>query len=76
MTTVGYDSRIPSQSRRLPTVAHPIAAAPVAASLAALVAASRALQSWRRRRADARALEALPFDLRKDIGWPASDRHL
>ncbi|MFN7010924.1 MAG: hypothetical protein ACK4PN_12920 [Allorhizobium sp.] len=80
MTTVGYDSRIPSQSRRLPTVVHPIAAAPLAASLAAslaaLVAASRALQSWRRRRADARALEALPFDLRKDIGWPASDRHL
>jgi len=27
----------------------------------------------RRRRLDQHALEALPFDLRKDLGWPAGD---
>ena len=74
MTTVGYDSRIPSQSRRLPTVMHSAAASLPAAILAALAAASRQMRSWQQRRATARALEAMPFDLRKDIGWPASDR--
>lgn len=28
-----------------------------------------------RRRSDQRALDALPLDLRKDIGWPAGDIH-
>jgi hypothetical protein len=28
-----------------------------------------------RRRREQRALEALPFDLRKDLGWPAGDIH-
>lgn len=30
---------------------------------------------WRRYRrwSDLRALESLPFDLRKDLGWPAAD---
>ena len=27
----------------------------------------------RRRRQELRALEAMPFDLRKDLGWPAGD---
>lgn len=31
------------------------------------------LAEHRRRRLDQRALEALPFDLRKDLGWPAGD---
>ncbi|MBW8298813.1 MAG: hypothetical protein K0M60_04360 [Hydrogenophaga sp.] len=65
MTLVGFDSRITLQSRRLPTVAHP---------LAILMTAGRAVRQWQERRADARALEALPFDLRKDLGWPANDR--
>ncbi|AOG11418.1 hypothetical protein [Agrobacterium sp. RAC06] len=34
---------------------------------------SRALADHRRRRLDAAALEALPFDLRKDLGWPSGD---
>ncbi len=29
----------------------------------------------RRRRQEQRALDALPFDLRKDLGWPAGDIH-
>ncbi len=29
----------------------------------------------RRRRLEQRALESLPFDLRKDLGWPAGDIH-
>jgi|GEM_PF-1074662 len=65
MTLVGYDSRITLQNRRLPTVAHPIAI---------LMTAGRAVRQWQERRANARALEALPFDLRKDLGWPATDR--
>ena len=87
MTIIGYDSRIPPQSRRLPTVMKSVAApavaplsasigASLAAPLAALAAASRQMRSWQQRRATARALEAMPFDLRKDIGWPASDRPL
>ena len=80
MTIIGYDSRIPSQSRRLPTVMHSATASPAAslpaAILAALAATSRQMRSWQQRRADARAIEAMPFDLRKDIGWPASDRPL
>ena len=65
MTLVGYDSRITVQNRRLPTVAHPITI---------LMSAGRAVRQWQERRAEARALEALPFDLRKDLGWPAVDR--
>lgn len=32
-----------------------------------------ALAEHRRRRLELAALEALPFDLRKDLGWPARD---
>jgi hypothetical protein len=31
------------------------------------------LAEHRRHRRDMAALEALPFDLRKDLGWPAGD---
>jgi hypothetical protein len=31
------------------------------------------LADARRRRREQRALENLPFDLRKDLGWPAGD---
>lgn len=31
------------------------------------------LAARRHLRLDARALEGLPFDLRKDLGWPAGD---
>lgn len=34
---------------------------------------AHAIADHRRRRLDQRALEALPFDLRKDLGWPAGD---
>lgn len=34
---------------------------------------ARAFADHRRQRLDAAALEALPFDLRKDLGWPAGD---
>jgi hypothetical protein len=33
------------------------------------------LADARRRRGEQRALENLPFDLRKDLGWPAGDIH-
>lgn len=33
------------------------------------------LADGRRRRLDQRALDSLPFDLRKDLGWPAGDIH-
>lgn len=33
----------------------------------------RSLQAARSRRQTERLLESLPFDARKDIGWPASD---
>lgn len=33
------------------------------------------LAGARRRRLEQRALESLPFDLRKDLGWPAGDIH-
>ncbi len=34
---------------------------------------TRRLQdAWKRHRTE-RALEGMPFDLRKDIGWPATD---
>jgi len=34
---------------------------------------ARRLAEQRRRRLERAALEALPFDLRKDLGWPAGD---
>jgi hypothetical protein len=34
---------------------------------------ARAIADHRRRRLEQVALEALPFDLRKDLGWPSGD---
>lgn len=65
MTLVAFDSRITLQTRYLPAVAHPVAI---------LLAAGRVVRRWQERRANARALESLPFELRKDLGWPAADR--
>lgn len=65
MTLIGFDSRIILGSRRLPTVAN---------SITVLMTAARATRRWRERRANARILESLPFDLRKDLGWPPIDR--
>ncbi|ODS57270.1 MAG: hypothetical protein ABS40_06920 [Agrobacterium sp. SCN 61-19] len=39
----------------------------------ALKALARAFADHRRQRLEQAALEALPFDLRKDLGWPAGD---
>ena len=39
----------------------------------AALAAISAMRSWHQHRRDEQALEGLPFDLRKDIGWPAAD---
>lgn len=64
MTLVGFDTRISSHAPRMPRVANP---------LGILMTAAHAVNRWRTRRADARALEALPFDLRKDLGWPSAD---
>lgn len=44
-----------------------------AAPLGRVARITRRLQdAWTRNRTE-RALEGLPFDMRKDIGWPASD---
>lgn len=37
-----------------------------------LSAAAGRMNRWHRRRLDERAIEAMPFDLRKDLGWPAA----
>ncbi|MGV8936952.1 MAG: hypothetical protein ACOH2J_07490 [Allorhizobium sp.] len=36
------------------------------------IVALNAVRGWQTRRRTERALEGMPFDLRKDIGWPAS----
>ena len=37
------------------------------------VKATSAIAAWRRHREEQRALDAMPLDLRKDLGWPAGD---
>ncbi|MFA7415026.1 MAG: hypothetical protein WC048_11115 [Rhizobium sp.] len=37
-----------------------------------LAAAAGRVNRWHRRRLEERAIEAMPFDLRKDLGWPAA----
>lgn len=64
-----------ARSARLPGVSTP--AALMATTVGRLAAKAhgliRAMADHRRRRLDQRALEALPFDLRKDLGWPGGD---
>lgn len=66
-----------ARSARLPGISTP--AALMAAAAGGLAAKAhgliRAMADHRRRHLDARALEALPFDLRKDLGWPGGDMH-
>lgn len=38
-----------------------------------IVKAIAAINNWRKRRHEQRALESLPLDVRKDLGWPAGD---
>ena len=64
-------------TRTAPAVPTPVDMARRAAGHLAtkLNALARAIAADRRRRRDAAALAALPFDLRKDLGWPAGDTH-
>lgn len=64
MTMVMDEARFSRRSRRS------WAAAGMSAGLVSVIAAWR---EWHRRREEDRALEAMPFDLRKDLGWPAGD---
>lgn len=72
MTMVCSDTSIHRTAPAFPTVGalakH--AAGRLATSLHGL---ARAMAKHHRRRLDQAALEALPFDLRKDLGWPAGD---
>lgn len=37
------------------------------------IIALNAVRGWQSRRRTERALEAMPYELRKDIGWPTSE---
>ncbi|GEO83408.1 MULTISPECIES: hypothetical protein [Alphaproteobacteria] len=65
MTLASYDSRLTLPTRRLPQAAR---------AFGPLVAVFARIRLWHERRANARALESLPFEARKDLGWPAVDR--
>ncbi|WP_084368340.1 DUF1127 domain-containing protein [Rhizobium sp. RU36D] len=45
-----------------------------AAFLQTSVSAAERLGRWWQQRRQLRALESMPADLRKDIGWPGADR--
>ncbi len=62
MSTSGYHGS-PAAFRPFAIPHFPIAA----------LAAINAMRSWHQHRRDEQELEGLPFDLRKDIGWPAAD---
>ncbi|MBT9370925.1 hypothetical protein [Rhizobium sp. CSW-27] len=75
--TIIIDHRPVRRSSRWPgtRISHRQTPGPLRQSLSdVLSAASRWIAAQRiahRRRQTARMLEALPYDLRKDIGWPA-----
>lgn len=51
--------------------------APVVTQIAgAAQAAAAAVIAWHRNRQTLRQIEAMPADMRKDLGWPAADRAL
>lgn len=50
------------------------AAGPRARPLAPLAAAFASMNRWWVKRRAERAIEALPLEVRKDIGWPGIDR--
>lgn len=64
MTLVFDEARFSRRSRRS------WAAAGILADLNSAIAVWR---QWYRRRQEGLALEAMSFDLRKDLGWPAGD---
>lgn len=72
MTLVHFDTPIARALRGAPAANRP---ARLPANLPAhlVVKAIAAINDWRMRRRDQRALESLPLDLRKDLGWPAGD---
>ncbi|RYC23683.1 hypothetical protein [Ciceribacter ferrooxidans] len=45
---------------------------PLAALAAPFASAATQLRRWQNRRRTERALEGMPLDLRKDIGWPSA----
>jgi hypothetical protein len=70
MTMVCCDTPMERSAAPTPAELAKAAAGRLATSLDGL---ARAIAAHRRRRLDQKALEALPFDLRKDLGWPAGD---
>lgn len=68
MTLVHFDTPTARSLRGAPAANRP-------ARLPAhwIVKAIAAINNWRARREQLRALESLPFDVRKDLGWPAGD---
>jgi hypothetical protein len=68
MTLIHYDTPL---IRRPPATA--VSAQATRTVVSALGRLFTHLADARRRRLDQRALENLPFDLRKDLGWPAGD---
>ncbi|MDH4438860.1 MAG: hypothetical protein QE284_00545 [Rhizobium sp.] len=68
MTLFQHDAPILGRPRGA-ALAHPA----MQAVVAALANGPKRLAEANRRRREQRALDALPFDLRKDLGWPAGD---
>ncbi len=66
---------VPQHSRTAPAGPTPgvMAKAAVARLANSLQGLARAVAAHRRHRRELKALEAMPFDLRKDLGWPAGD---
>ncbi|WP_159953116.1 hypothetical protein [Rhizobium sp. 18065] len=68
MTLVHFDTPIARSLRGAPAANRP---SHLSAHL--IVKAIAAINNWRKRRQEQRALESLPLDVRKDLGWPAGD---
>lgn len=64
MTLVSFDTRI-ARHRSRPSAS--------ADRFRLLKAAIDDFMRWRVRRQEQKALDALPLDLRKDLGWPSTD---
>ncbi|MBC2773382.1 hypothetical protein H6M51_10935 [Rhizobium sp. AQ_MP] len=72
MTMVCCDSPTTPSATAAPTLAG-IAKAAAGRLATRFDVLASTLADHRRRRLELAALEALPFDLRKDLGWPAHD---
>ncbi|KQW26961.1 hypothetical protein ASE36_19415 [Rhizobium sp. Root274] len=64
-TPLGISPTAPSSASLARRAAHAV--------LGTLGDLARCAAEAQRRRSEQRALDALPLDLRKDIGWPAGD---